>query len=238
MKNELVRTNLIAIIGAMDQEVAVIKDWMTDVTIEETAGCQFIKGQLDGKDVILLKSGIGKVNAAVSTSLLLSKYTPAKVINIGSAGGYAQNLSVGDVVISDDVCHHDVDATAFGYAIGQVPGMPAVYKADIELIAQVQQAINALDTVKAQVGLIGTGDSFMQDPVRVEKVRSQFPNLLAVDMEAAAIAQVCMKFDVPFVVVRALSDIAGQESSQSFEEFLDVAAKNSSIMVREMLKLN
>ncbi|TBR43868.1 5'-methylthioadenosine/S-adenosylhomocysteine nucleosidase [Marinomonas agarivorans] len=238
MTAELDKNNVTAIIGAMDQEVAVIKDWMTNVEIEEIAGCEFIQGQLDGKDIVLLKSGIGKVNATVSTSILLIKYTPENVINIGSAGGYAQDLSVGDVVISDNVCHHDVDVTAFGYDIGQVPGMPAAYKADTDLIAKVQQAIANLNTVKAKTGLIGTGDSFMQDPVRVEKVRSQFPALLAVDMEAAAIAQVCHKFQVPFVVVRALSDIAGQESSQSFEEFLDVAAKNSSLMVREMLKLS
>lgn len=230
--------SLVAIIGAMDQEVVLIKEWMTDVSIEEIAGCEFVKGKLDSTEVVLLKSGIGKVNAAVSTSILLFKYQPAQVINIGSAGGYADDLSVGDVVISDRVCHHDVDATAFGYVMGQVPGMPENYQADTQLIEKVKKVIHSLDGVKAKVGLVGTGDSFMQDPVRVNQVRSDFPDLLAVDMEAAAIAQVCMKFDVPFVVVRALSDIAGKESSQSFEAFLDVAAKNSSLMVREMLKLN
>lgn len=227
---------LVAIIGAMDEEVADIKSWMTDIASDDVAGCEFITGKLDNTDVVLLKSGIGKVNAAVSTSVLLYKYQPEKVINIGSAGGYADDLSVGDVIISDQVCHHDVDVTVFGYAMGQVPGMPATYEADSSLIEQVKKAIGSLDGIKAKIGLVGTGDSFMQDPVRVETVRSQFPALQAVDMEAAAIAQVCVKFDVPFVVVRALSDIAGKESSQSFESFLKVAAKNSSILVREMLK--
>ena len=185
--------------------------------------------------MVLLQSGIGKVNAAVSTTLLLSKFAPSKVINIGSAGGYALSLNVGDVVISDQVCHHDVDVTVFGYSMGQVPGMPATYAADDALITEAKAAVARLDLVKAEVGLIGTGDSFMQDPVRVEKVRADFPALLAVEMEAAAVAQVCVKFETPFVVVRALSDIAGKESSQSFEEFLVVAAKNSSAMVREML---
>ena len=228
--------SLIAIIGAMEEEVALIKDWMVELKTQSIAGCEFYQGKLDGVDVVLLQSGIGKVNAAVSTTLLLSKFAPSKVINIGSAGGYAQSLSVGDVVISDQVCHHDVDVTVFGYAMGQVPGMPATYAADTVLVAEAKAAVARLDLVKAEVGLIGTGDSFMQDPVRVEKVRADFPALLAVEMEAAAVAQVCVKFETPFVVVRALSDIAGKESSQSFEEFLVVAAKNSSQMVREMLK--
>ncbi|KJZ15555.1 5'-methylthioadenosine nucleosidase [Marinomonas sp. S3726] len=227
--------SLVAIIGAMEEEVALIKGWMTNLETQSIAGCEFYQGQLDGKDVVLLQSGIGKVNAAVSTTLLLSKFAPSKVINIGSAGGYAQSLDVGDVVISDQVCHHDVDVTVFGYSMGQVPGMPATYAADDALITEAKAAVARLDLVKAEVGLIGTGDSFMQDPVRVEKVRADFPALLAVEMEAAAVAQVCVKFETPFVVVRALSDIAGKESSQSFEEFLVVAAKNSSAMVREML---
>lgn len=227
--------SLVAIIGAMEEEVALIKGWMTNLETQSIAGCEFYQGQLDGKEIVLLQSGIGKVNAAVSTTLLLSKFEPSKVINIGSAGGYAQSLNVGDVVISDQVCHHDVDVTVFGYSMGQVPGMPATYAADNALIAEAKAAVARLDLVKAEVGLIGTGDSFMQDPVRVEKVRADFPELLAVEMEAAAVAQVCVKFETPFVVVRALSDIAGKESSQSFEEFLVVAAKNSSAMVREML---
>lgn len=227
--------SLVGIIGAMEEEVALIKGWMTNLETQSIAGCEFYLGQLDGKEVVLLQSVIGKVNAAVSTTLLLSKFAPSKVINIGSAGGYAQSLNVGDVVISDQVCHHDVDVTVFGYSMGQVPGMPATYAADNALIAEAKAAVARLDLVKAEVGLIGTGDSFMQDPVRVEKVRADFPELLAVEMEAAAVAQVCVKFETPFVVVRALSDIAGKESSQSFEEFLVVAAKNSSAMVREML---
>lgn len=227
--------SLVAIIGAMEEEVALIKGWMTELETQSIAGCEFYQGKLDGTDVVLLQSGIGKVNAAVSTTLLLSKFAPSKVINIGSAGGYAQDLNVGDVVISDQVCHHDVDVTVFGYVMGQVPGQPATFAADEALVAQAKAAVTNLGLMTAQVGLIGTGDSFMQDPVRVEKVRADFPGLLAVEMEAAAVAQVCVKFETPFVVVRALSDIAGKESSQSFEEFLVVAAKNSSLMVREML---
>ena len=228
--------SVIGLIGAMDEEVAVIKAWMKDVREESIAGCDFFIGQFEGKDVVLLKSGIGKVNAAVSTTLLLSQFKPEYVINIGSAGGFDPDLQVGDVVISDQVIHHDVDVTAFGYVMGQVPSMPATYEADKKLVNQALQAMQTVTDVKAKVGLIGTGDSFMNDPVRVDSVRALFPALVAVEMEAAAVAQVCFKFETPFVVVRSLSDIAGKESPQSFEEYLKVAAENSSRMIQQMIK--
>jgi adenosylhomocysteine nucleosidase len=230
--------SVIGLIGAMDEEVAVIKAWMTEVREQSIAGCDFFVGRFEGKDVVLLKSGIGKVNAAVSTTLLLSQFKPEYVINIGSAGGFDPELQVGDVVISDQVVHHDVDVTAFGYVMGQVPNMPATYPADMELVNQAKQALTLVTQVKAKVGLIGTGDSFMNDPERVNKVRAMFPELVAVEMEAAAVAQVCFKFATPFVVVRSLSDIAGKESPQSFEEYLKVAAENSSLMIQKMLKGN
>ncbi|MBD5770458.1 5'-methylthioadenosine/S-adenosylhomocysteine nucleosidase [Marinomonas colpomeniae] len=230
--------SVIGLIGAMDEEVAVIKAWMTDVREESIAGCDFFIGHFEGKDVVLLKSGIGKVNVAVSTTLLLSQFKPEYVINIGSAGGFDPDLNVGDVVISDQVVHHDVDVTAFGYVMGQVPNMPATFSADQKLINQAKVALNSVTQVQAKVGLIGTGDSFMSDPARVESVRSIFPSLVAVEMEAAAVAQVCFKFGIPFVVVRSLSDIAGKESPQSFEEYLKVAAENSSLMIQQMLKGN
>ncbi len=228
--------SVIGLIGAMDEEVAVIKAWMTDVREQSIAGCDFFVGQFEGKDVVLLKSGIGKVNAAVSTTLLLSEFTPEYVINIGSAGGFDPDLQVGDVVISDQVVHHDVDVTAFGYAMGQVPNMPATFSADPQLVEQAKHALLSVTQVQAKVGLIGTGDSFMNDPVRVDAVRTIYPDLVAVEMEAAAVAQVCFKFGTPFVVVRSLSDIAGKESPKSFEEYLKVAAENSSLMIQQMLK--
>lgn len=220
----------------MDEEVAVIKQWMTNLEEQTIAGCEFYTGQFEGKQVVLLKSGIGKVNAALSTTLLLSQYQPDYVINIGSAGGYDAEQKVGDVVISDRVIHHDVDVTVFGYVMGQVPSMPEAYVADAALVEKAKQAVEQATTASAKVGLIGTGDSFMSNPVRVASVRETFPELVAVEMEAAAVAQVCYKFGTPFVVVRALSDIAGKESPQSFEEYLKVAAENSSLMIQQMLR--
>ncbi|MBA2873582.1 5'-methylthioadenosine/S-adenosylhomocysteine nucleosidase [Thermaerobacillus caldiproteolyticus] len=225
----------IAIIGAMEEEVTILREKMEDRTETTIANCEFSTGRIHGADVVLLKSGIGKVNAAMATAILLDRFQPQYVINTGSAGGFSAALNVGDIVISSEVVHHDVDVTAFGYEYGQVPGMPARYKADETLVKIAEQSAQHLTDVQVVKGLIATGDSFMNDPSRVEFVRSKFLDLYAVEMEAAAIAQVCTQFAVPFVIIRALSDIAGKESNVSFEQFLHTAALHSSNLVLSML---
>ncbi|MCG3089197.1 5'-methylthioadenosine/S-adenosylhomocysteine nucleosidase [Sporosarcina cyprini] len=225
----------IAIIGAMEQEVEILREAMTSKTSAAVANCEFIEGKLDGKDVVLVKSGIGKVNAAIATTLLIQLHQPDVVINTGSAGGFSETLDVGSVVISDEVRHHDVDATAFGYEIGQVPGMPAAFMSDEKLAAIAKEAVVEVGGHTYAIGLIASGDVFMSDPARVEQVREAFPSMIAAEMEAAAVAQVCHQFNMPFVVIRALSDIAGKESSISFDEFLPTAAKHSSEIVRKAI---
>ncbi|WP_010650987.1 5'-methylthioadenosine/S-adenosylhomocysteine nucleosidase [Oceanobacillus massiliensis] len=225
----------IGIIGAMDEEMALLKENMTDSKEVTVANCHFIEGQLRGKEVVLLQSGIGKVNAAMATTILLERFSPTHVINTGSAGGFAESLEVGDVVISKEVVHHDVDVTAFDYAYGQVPGLPAMYQADGNLVRAAVSAIENLD-IKYEQGIIATGDSFMEDPSRVAFVRQKFPEMLAAEMEAAAVAQVCHQYGKPFVIIRALSDIAGKKSSVSFDQFLEKAAKNAAELIMNMLK--
>lgn len=226
----------IAVIGAMEEEVELLRATLENATTETIANSEYTEGTYKGKDVILLKSGIGKVNAAMSTTILLEKYQPDVVINTGSAGGYDENLDVGAIVISDEVRHHDVDATIFGYEMGQVPQMPAGFKADAHLMEVAEQAVAEVGEHQSATGLITTGDSFMNDPVRVETVRSYFPTMKAVEMEAAAVAQVCYQFATPFVVIRALSDIAGKQSNISFDEFLPIAAKHSTQVVLKAIE--
>lgn len=221
----------IAVIGAMEQEVELLRVALQNTQTETIANSEYTTGTYEGKEVVLLKSGIGKVNAAMSTTILLEKFNPKVVINTGSAGGFDAALKVGDIVISDEVRHHDVDVTAFGYEIGQMAGMPAAYKSDEQLMEVAKQAVKEVGEHNYSVGLICSGDVFMSNPERVEAVRKDFPTMKAVEMEAAAVAQVCHQFNTPFVVIRALSDIAGQESSMSFDEFLPVAAKHSTEIV-------
>src|SRR5699024_8380249 len=146
------------------------------------------------------KSGIGKVNAAMATTILMERFNPSIVINTGSAGGFAENLSVGDIVISDEVIHHDVDATAFDYAHGQVPQMPESYLANTALLEKTKGIVEKLN-IPYEVGLVATGDTFMSDEKRISDVKELFPKMLAAEMEGAAIAQVCYQYDVPFIII-------------------------------------
>ncbi|ART81153.1 5'-methylthioadenosine/S-adenosylhomocysteine nucleosidase [Oceanisphaera avium] len=225
----------IGIIGAMEQEVATLRANLTDAHTITVAGCEFYQGTLNGQAVVLTRSGIGKVAASMATTILLERFSPTAVINTGSAGGFDPSLTIGDVIISSEVRFHDVDVTAFGYEIGQMAQQPAAFVADEQLIALAQACLKEQNEINSALGLICTGDQFMHREDQLRHATTQFPLMKACDMEAAAIAQVCHQFAVPFVVVRALSDIAGKEQAQSFEAFLEVAAHHSSLMVQAML---
>jgi adenosylhomocysteine nucleosidase len=234
---------MIGIIGAMEDEVTVLESQMKQVHSETIGGFNFIAGSLEEKPVCLLKCGIGKVNAAVGCTLLIHIYKPALVINTGSAGGIAPHLHCGDTVIADAVVYHDVDVTAFDYAPGQVPSMPALFPIADNLVVQAEQAVDELK--KEQMlpesfyhirGLIGSGDIFMHEPYRIAIVRSHFPAIQAVEMEAAAVAHVCFLWSVPVMVIRSLSDVAGNESPVTFNDFLPVASKHSALIVHRIIK--
>ena len=227
----------IGIIGAMEQEVSILKQAIENGETVNKAGCTFFSGKLNGVDVVLLQSGIGKVAAAVGTTVLLSEYQPDIVINTGSAGGFDSTLNLGDVVISTEVRHHDADVTAFGYEMGQMAQQPAAFLADEKLIDVAEKALAQMEGKHAVRGLICTGDAFVCTAERQAFIRQYFPSVIAVEMEASAIAQTCHQFKVPFVVVRAISDVADKESPMSFEEFLPLAAQSSSEMVIKMVEM-
>lgn len=224
----------VGIIGAMEQEVTLLRDKIENRQTLTLAGCEIYTGTLYGVEVALLKSGIGKVAAALGTTLLLQLCKPDVVINTGSAGGLAPTLKVGDIVVSDEVRYHDADVTAFGYEPGQMAGCPAAFVADDKLITAAELVIKQLD-LNAVRGLVVSGDAFINGAAPLARIRTTFPQAIAVEMEATAIGHVCHQFKVPFVVVRAISDVADQESHLSFDEFLSVAAKQSSLMVENLL---
>jgi len=227
----------IGIIGAMAQEVVILKDLIDVQRVEKHLHVEFTIGTLHDKEVVLLESGIGKVNVAIATTLLLEKFAIKTVINTGSAGGIKTEAEVGDVVISETVAYHDVDVTGFGYEWGQVPGLPAVFEADSVLVNKVEEALTKITGARYLKGQIVTGDAFVNRSTQMETIKANFAYAVALEMEAAAVAQVCHIADVPFVVVRALSDIAGKESHISFNEFLPKAAVISSELVVELVKI-
>ncbi|NRA20277.1 MAG: 5'-methylthioadenosine/S-adenosylhomocysteine nucleosidase [Oceanospirillaceae bacterium] len=225
----------VGIIGAMEQEIAILRDALVDRSEYQLAGFDIYTGKLQEVEVVLLQSGIGKVNASVSTALMLQQFSPDCVINTGSAGGCDDSLEVGDIVISSELLHHDVDVTAFGYALGQMARMPETYIPD-ELLADIAKScIESISGARVVRGVIATGDTFVSDPAKVALIKQLFPQVKAVEMEAAAIAQTCYLFNTPFLVVRALSDIAGKSSNLSFADFIEKASTHSANMVQAIV---
>jgi adenosylhomocysteine nucleosidase len=239
---------VIGIIGAMEEEVSILRSVMQNVKIEKTAVFEFILGSLENKDIVLLRCGIGKVNAAVGCAVLLERYKTDFIINTGCAGGVNPaetkiHLNFGDVVISSGLVQHDFDLTAFGYEMGQVPAMSPIFEVPVNLIDAAAGAIDQLKNtgmlpadLKYVDGLIGSGDVFMCQKSRIDSVLKMFPKIRALEMEGAAMAQTCALFNVPFIAIRALSDIAGEESPLVFDEYLPIAAKNSSEIVKKIVK--
>jgi adenosylhomocysteine nucleosidase len=236
---------MVGIIGAMEEEVTLLRSALRDSKNEVIHGFECIQGNLDGVPVVLLRSGIGKVNAAVGCTLLLQTYKVQWVINTGSAGGIDPSLTFGDVIISDSLVYHDVDVRAFGYAAGQVPGFPPTFSVPQNLIEAAEQVVEELKragklppTLQHRRGLIGSGDQFIHTPERIAQIRKDFPTLRAIEMEGAAIAHTCALFGVPALIIRSVSDVAGSESPMTFDQFLPIASRHSSEIVRRIVSKN
>ncbi len=226
----------IAVIAAMEEEMAGFRDILdTDRTVEHR-GFAFHEGRLEGMDTVLLLSRVGKVNAAVGAALLMDHYSPDAVINTGSAGGFSEELNPGDLVLSTEVVHHDADAAPFGFEPGQVPFMPARYVADPRLLAAAGATVPE-EGCRLHRGLIASGDSFVHEPAQVEAIRKRFPDVLAAEMEAAGVAQACHLFATPFLVARSVSDLVTREDNpMDFQEFLPLAARRSVALVRQIIR--
>ncbi|WP_297488412.1 5'-methylthioadenosine/adenosylhomocysteine nucleosidase [uncultured Cetobacterium sp.] len=228
--------NQIAIIGAMDSEIKNLLTQMKDVTVETNASVTFHKGLLNNKKVIVFKSGIGKVNAAMSTTMALEKYDIDKIIFTGVAGAVNNKLNIADIVISKDLVQYDYDTTVFGTKLGMVPGSTnGRFIPNKELINIAKKSADKiLINHKAYIGTIATGDQFIADKVKVKSLQDNF-NAMAVEMEGASVAQVANLYNVPFVVIRSMSDKADGSAHMNYNEFEQIAADNSVKIVKEML---
>lgn len=225
----------IAIIAAMQPELDLLQQRLVKPETSRIGAVTFHQGELAGHAVVLALSGIGKVNAAMTTALLIERFHPGMVINTGSAGGVGEELHVGDVVIGAQTAHHDVDVTAFGYEHGQVPQLPARFDADARLMAAAEQAALAFTGATVRRGLIVSGDQFIDSSAKTSVIKQHFAEVQAVEMEAAAIAQVCHQQAVPFVVIRAISDAGDDHAGVSFDAFLQTAGAHSAQMVCDLV---
>lgn len=227
---------MIGIIGAMDSEVAALVAAMSAKETQEYNNYKFYKGTLFGKEVVIVKCGIGKVNAAVCTQILLSNFNIEKVINTGIAGAVGTGLKQYDFVASTNVVHHDVDVQIFGYKPGQVPGMPETFAADEKLADAAVSAFNKSALAKEHKitkGLIASGDQFIAGGEKKDFIVSTFKPQ-CVEMEGASIAQVCYINKTPFAIIRCMSDCADDSASEEYSE--EAASKLSSAFLMEVIK--
>ena len=224
-------TQPVGILAAMDEELVILVSQLLRASESQHGGVRFLTGEIEGHAVVLGQCGIGKVNAAMATTLMHMLFKPKAILNTGTAGGLRDDFEVGDIVLGQNVCYHDVDATVFGYAYGQVPQEPARYAADEVLLTAAARAGQSLDSVRVHRGLIASGDMFLGDEQARDLVRTRFPGVFAAEMEGAAIAQVAAHLQVPCLIVRAVSDLAGEDAKMTHEEFLRVAADKSAQLV-------
>lgn len=225
----------VGILGAMDQEIALLKKHLDHVETFHFAHLEYYVGKLNDVDVVLVKCGIGKVAASVATTVMIDRFSPDFVVNTGSAGGFDSELEIGDVVIATGVQHHDVDVTHFGYKLGQVYGMPDIYPCDVRMVDAAARAAEDVQDIHIKRGLVCTGDSFIGCDEAAERLRNLVPDMAAVEMEGAAIGQTAFMLDTPFLVIRSLSDIAGKTSHTSFNAYLEKAGRNSANLVMGMI---
>lgn len=227
---------MIGIIGAMEEEVNAIKQYMELKETKHILDFQYDIGTIHQKEVVLLQCGIGKVNAAICTTLLLTQFDIDYVINIGSAGGLSLDQEIGDIVISRDIQYYDVDVTGFEYPMGQVPGMPQVFQADPLLIDHTIKTLQKLN-LRYHIGTIASGDQFVCNKSQVKQIKHVIKDAICCEMEAGAIVQTCYKFHTNFIITRSLSDVFDKgDSSIQFDEYLKKASENSAKMCVSLIQ--
>lgn len=208
------------IIGAMEEEIEMLKSEMKNVKTTVLAGMTFCEGILWKHPIVVVRSGIGKVNMAICTQILIDVFKAEALINTGVAGGLYSELSIGDIVLSSEAMQHDMDATGFGYQKGEIPRMDTyIFKADEGLIKAAREACETVNTdIHCFVGRVVTGDQFIQSSEKKEQLIRDFGGYCA-EMEGAAMAQVAFLNHIPFLIIRAISDKADDSAQMSYEQF-------------------
>lgn len=228
----------IGIIGAMDLEVEHLKGEMQISRIVDKAGMEFYTGTLKGVDVVIVRSGIGKVNAGLCTQILADVFQVTHIINTGVAGSLNAKLDIGDILISKDALYHDMDVRIFGYQLGEVPQMGCrEFKADKAMIeAAVSSCKEVNPDIHVEVGRILSGDQFISDKAKKETLIADFQGDCT-EMEGAAIAHSAYLNKIPFVIIRAISDKADDSAEMDYPTFEREAAKHSAKLVEHMITL-
>ena len=227
----------IGVIAAMNEEMIEIKKIMTSIKQINVYELKFFEGKINDKKVILVEAGIGKVNAARVTQILIDKFEVGSIINIGSAAAANNELGIGDIVIGKTVVQHDFDITAFGHPKGYISNVGMKIESSPELINKMESVVNSInkDESKIKIGTIASGDIFCTDIKMKQKIRKKF-KADAIEMEGAAIAQVCKLCNIPFIIIRGISDTPDGNNNITFEQYLEKASKMCANILQRFLK--
>lgn len=224
------------IIAAMQEEMQEIEKVMEEKQSQKIYELNFITGKINCAEVVLVEAGIGKVNAARTTQILINNFNIDAIINVGSAGSANDELDIGDIVIGNRIIQHDFDITAFGHPKGFISNVGQYVESDSTLIEKMKQTISKMQAneFKIKIGAIASGDIFCTELKMKEKIRSKF-NADAIEMEGAAIAQVCKLDNIPFLIIRSISDKPDGNNHITFEQFLKKASKRCAKIIKEFL---
>ena len=229
--------NIIGIIGAMEEEVELLKEKMTDTVIIEKAGMKFVKGTLKGQTAVVVRSGIGKVNAGICTQILADEFQVEAVINTGIAGSLKAEINIGDIVLSTDTMQHDVDAREFGYPLGQIPRMETLtFLADEKLRKLAKEVCEEVNhDIQVFEGRVASGDQFVADKETKEKIIEN-TQAYCTEMEGAAIGQAAYLNKIPYLVIRAISDKADDSAHVDYPTFERQAIRHTVNLVSSMME--
>lgn len=226
---------LIGIIGAMKVEIDDVKSHVENPVIESFSGIDFVRGTIDGVDVVVAMCGIGKVFAAMCAQTMILKYSPTLIVNIGVGGSLSKNLNIGDIAIANALCQHDMDTSAVGDPIGLVSGVNMVCFPCCKNVVKLFEECAEKAGLHSETGIIASGDVFVSDTVKKRFIVDNF-DAISCEMEGAAIAQVCYVNDVEFGVIRAISDNGDENGGKDYENALEVASDAAMKMIYEFLK--
>lgn len=226
----------VGIVVAMDEEREEIVNLMKDVELEQVYNLRFLKGTIEGKKCIVIKCGVGKVNAARATQVMLDHFKIDYIINLGVAGALSSMLDVGDVVIAKKVVQHDFDITAFGHSKGYITGVGSFIESNPDLLEEFSSVLEEMPerNYKIKTGIVATGDIFCTESWMKDKIRAKF-NADVVDMECAAIAQVCYLNEKPFIAIRSISDSPNGNNVSVYDNNLKFASKRCANVLKEFL---
>ncbi|AEC02615.1 5'-methylthioadenosine/adenosylhomocysteine nucleosidase [Parasphaerochaeta coccoides] len=219
------------IIAAMFEEISPLRERLSPRPLMQRGVFRLEKASWETLDIMLVQCGIGKANAAAATSIALEKFSPQIILNMGSVGSLSPELEVGDISLIEEFTYHDADATVFGYALGQIPRMPATYATDITPFLNLPHEGYAV-----KPGVLVTGDMFSTDDRRIEAIRRNFPRATVLDMEGTAIAQTASHYGLGLISVKSVSDKAGKDADDSFRANLEKASRNCTDYVLKILE--